>query len=180
MAWIRLIAETDAEGELADLYRRVAEPDGSVDNVMKVHSANPESLRTHFELYVAAMRKPSPLSRTEREIVGVVVSRINGCAYCVAHHTSNLARCLRGDRPDLPDALAAGDHDGLTPREHALAGYAARLTERPAATARPHLDALRDHDLDDRAILDLAQVIGYFNYANRIVLGLGVELEADR
>jgi alkylhydroperoxidase family enzyme len=40
------------------------------------------------------------------------------------------------------------------------------------------VEALRATGLDDRAILDLAQIVGYFNYVNRIVTGLGVELGA--
>lgn len=52
MAFIETIDAAGATGELAALYRRVSNPDGSVDNVMKIHSLNPPSLRAHFELYV--------------------------------------------------------------------------------------------------------------------------------
>ncbi len=50
MAHINTIHERDATGELATWYGRVGNPDGTVDNVMKVHSLNPDSLRTHFEM----------------------------------------------------------------------------------------------------------------------------------
>jgi NAD(P)H-hydrate epimerase len=39
------------------------------------------------------------------------------------------------------------------------------------------VDALREHGLDDRAIVDANQVVAYFNYVNRVADGLGVELE---
>jgi alkylhydroperoxidase family enzyme len=39
------------------------------------------------------------------------------------------------------------------------------------------LDALREHGLDDRAIVDANQVVAYYNYVNRVADGLGVELE---
>lgn len=181
MAYIRTIGPREARGGLAQLYERVGNPDGTVDNVMTIHGLSVDSLRGHFELYVAAMHRPSPLSRVEREIVGTLVSRLNGCAYCVAHHAAGLERLLRGDRPGLTDALrshgAGRPIEGLTDRERAMVAYAERLTRTPASVTRADVDALRGAGLDDRAILDLAQVVAYFCYANRIVLGLGVELE---
>ena len=44
---------------------------------------------------------------------------------------------------------------------------------------REALNPLRDAGLDDRAILDLVQVIAYFNFVNRLADGLGVELEPE-
>jgi uncharacterized peroxidase-related enzyme len=81
MAWIRTIDEGDAEGKLAELYARMAEPDGSVDNILKIHSLNPASLRGHFDFYKTLMRGRSPLSRAQREMIGVVVSALNQCHY---------------------------------------------------------------------------------------------------
>lgn len=178
MAYIATIDREDARGELLAWYERVGNPDGTVDEVMKVHSLNVDSLRTHFELYVSACHKPSPLSRTEREIVASVVSRANGCRYCLVHHCAGLGRLLKGERPALVEQLRAGDHSGLTDREHAMAEYARKLTRAPGEMTGADTDALRAAGLNDRAILDLAQVIAYFAYANRIVLGLGCELES--
>ncbi len=63
-------------------------------------------------------------------------------------------------------------------RERALLRYAARLTQEPASVTRADLDALHAEGWDDRAILDLNQVVAYFNYVNRIADGLGVRLES--
>lgn len=180
MAFIRTIPADQADERLAALYRRVGNPDGTIDDVMLVHSLNPESLDAHFNLYVAAMHRPSPLSRLEREIVATVVSRINGCAYCVAHHAAGLERLLTGDRANLADQLASGDETELNERERAMVAYAAALTRHPAEIRHADIKRLREAGLDDRAILDLAQVVAYFCYANRIVLGLGAELETTR
>ncbi|RMH29743.1 MAG: hypothetical protein D6693_01535 [Planctomycetota bacterium] len=177
MAHIKTIPPEAAQGELADLYRRVGNPDGTVDHVMMVHSVNPAALRAHFEVYVAAMHRPSPLSRAEREIVGTVVSRLNGCEYCARHHAAGLERVLKGDRPGLPAALLADDHSELTERERAMVQYAKTLTCTPGEMSPDDVTPLRQAGLDDRAVHDLAHVIAYFCYANRIVTGLGVELE---
>jgi uncharacterized peroxidase-related enzyme len=65
----------------------------------------------------------------------------------------------------------------LMPADRALCAFAARLTHHPHAMSPADLDALRAHGLDDRAIHDAVQVIGYFNYINRVADGLGVEPE---
>ena len=82
MAWIRMVAKEDAEGRLAGLYRRIAPADGEpVDHILQVHSLNPAVLERHMGLYQAVMYGPGPLSRRERELVGVAVSAANDCDY---------------------------------------------------------------------------------------------------
>lgn len=81
MAWIEEILPEDADDELRELYERVVEPDGSVDHILRIHGIHPRSLGDHFELYVTAMRRASPLSKLQREMVAVVVSAINDCHY---------------------------------------------------------------------------------------------------
>jgi NAD(P)H-hydrate epimerase len=58
-----------------------------------------------------------------------------------------------------------------------LLAYALKLTRTPAAITRHDVEALREHGLDDRAIVDANQVVAYYNYVNRVADGLGVELE---
>lgn len=82
MAFIKMIKESLAEGKLAKYYRRVgAKGDDSLDNILKIHSLSPESLMGHWELYRAVMFKDSSLTRTQREMIAVVVSNINVCEY---------------------------------------------------------------------------------------------------
>ncbi|UCD24321.1 MAG: carboxymuconolactone decarboxylase family protein [Gemmatimonadota bacterium] len=80
MAWIRWIDEGDADGELAAIYERLAGEDG-VDHILKIHSLNPKSLWLHYDYYAHLMRGPSNLSRADREMIAVVVSRVNDCFY---------------------------------------------------------------------------------------------------
>jgi uncharacterized peroxidase-related enzyme len=65
----------------------------------------------------------------------------------------------------------------LAPRERALCLYAEKLTRTPQAMSQDDLEPLRSAGLDDAGLLDLAQVVAYFNYINRIADGLGVDLE---
>jgi len=65
----------------------------------------------------------------------------------------------------------------LAPADRALCEFAAKLTHHQHDMTPTDLDALRAHDLDERAIHDAAQVIGYFNYITRVADALGVEPE---
>jgi uncharacterized peroxidase-related enzyme len=81
-AWIEVIPEDEAEGELAELYDALrSKQTGRVDHVMAIHSLHPQTMRDHQQLYRTLMYGPGGLSRSEREMIGVVVSSINQCHY---------------------------------------------------------------------------------------------------
>jgi len=61
--------------------------------------------------------------------------------------------------------------------DQALCAYAEKLTRQPAAMDEGDVLALRSAGLDDVAIHDATQIIGFFNYINRVADGLGVERE---
>lgn len=82
IAWIAAIGEGQADGLLAELYDKERDRStGAVDNILKVHSLHPETLRAHLDLYRTVMYGRSGITRIEREMIGVVVSGINECHY---------------------------------------------------------------------------------------------------
>jgi len=81
MAFIPYVPSEQAEGLLAELYARYSDGDGAVDNILRIHSLNPRSLRDHVELYAHLMRGRSPLTRIQREMLAVTVSAENDCFY---------------------------------------------------------------------------------------------------
>ena len=81
MAFISYVPEQAAGSELKKLYQKYRGSDGNLDNILKIHSHNPRSMRAHFELYSWLMRGKSELSRLPREMVAVVVSALNHCHY---------------------------------------------------------------------------------------------------
>jgi uncharacterized peroxidase-related enzyme len=178
MPWIRMVEPADAGGLLRTLYEQIRTPDGHVDQILKVHSLRPRTLQAHLAIYKAVLHsRPNSMSPREREIIGVCVSSLNGCDYCVEHHRAALARHVGG--ADLAARLttAAARDDGadpLTEREQACCRYARKLTGSPGTMAAEDLDPLRQAGLDDATILDLNQIVAYFAYANRTVQGLGV------
>ncbi len=81
MAWIPMIQEDKAETELKEWYDKLREPWGGVDNIMKIHSLNVNTLKGHYELYLSAMKSTKDLSYKQREMIAVVVSNVNQCHY---------------------------------------------------------------------------------------------------
>jgi alkylhydroperoxidase family enzyme len=81
MAWIAEIEEREAEGLLKDQYSKLKEPWGGIDNILKIHSLNPESLAAHVQLYKTVMFGKSPIPRIDREMIALVASSINQCHY---------------------------------------------------------------------------------------------------
>ena len=65
----------------------------------------------------------------------------------------------------------------LTPADCVMLEYAAKLTIEPWNMVEADVIALRNVGFEDAAILDINQVTGYYAFANRLVDGLGVELE---
>ncbi len=56
--------------------------------------------------------------------------------------------------------------------------YAVKLTLTPGKMCDRDVERLRDLGFEHAAVLDICQVVSYFNYVNRMADGLGVELEA--
>ncbi|MBA3899035.1 MAG: peroxidase-related enzyme [Bacteroidetes bacterium] len=180
MAHIQTIQHQEAEARLKIIYDEILLKRGQLAEVHKIQSLNPETIVQHMELYMGIMFSHSPLSRAEREMLAVVVSAANNCAYCQHHHGSALnqywkdgqkVKSLRNDYKILE----------LTVRERALCDYAHNLTLNPQEYEGQHkLTELKEAGFEDRAILDATLVISYFNFVNRMVLSLGVTLEEDK
>ncbi len=81
MAWIKIIDDTEADGELKEIYQAQGEKAGALANILKIHSLAPRTLSTHMAFYEAVMHAPGDLSRIQREMIAVVVSSLNRCHY---------------------------------------------------------------------------------------------------
>ena len=176
MACIKTIIESDAQDDLKDKYNELIEPWGGVDNILKIHSLNPEALDAHVKLYKTVMYGKSPIKRRDREMIALVVSTINHCHYWITHHGEGLLKLTKDDAlvKQLKSDYKLAD---ISPSQMAMLDYAAKLTSRPYDMMESDLIKLRDNGFNDRAILDINQIISYFAYVNRVADGLGVELE---
>ena len=179
MAFIDVIEPAVAEGELQAIYTSLEKSRGKIAEVHKIQSLNPESITRHMDLYMTIMFGKSPLRRWQREMIAVVVSAANRCPYCIRHHAEALNHYWKDS--EKTDQLAS-DYRRLTlePLEMTLCEFAHALTLDPSGQKDGSLvTRLKENGLSDRGILDAGLVIGYFNFVNRMVLGMGVGLEAD-
>ena len=183
MTWITTISYEDASGALKKLYDRIKGPDNNVDNIMLAHSLRPPSMEGHMALYKYVLHHPrNVLPKSYLETIGVYVSLLNKCRYCIDHHYSGLIRLLQNDarateiRSALDNQDPAAAFDG---KELAGLEYVKKLTTNAAAMSASDIEALRQAGFDDGEILEINQVAAYFAYANRTVLGLGINTEGD-
>ena len=101
------------------------------------------------------------------------------------HHGRGLRRLLKQDSQQsdseidtiLEKLKTDPLNSPLAAADIALLKYAIVLTRSPGDVSEAHIESLRDHGFDDRAIHDLACCVGYFAFVNRIADGLGVQLE---
>ena len=170
MTWISTISYEDAEGALRTLYDRIKGPDDNVDNIMLAHSLRPHSMEGHMALYKYVLHHPrNVLPKSYLETIGVYVSLLNQCRYCIDHHYAGLLRLLKDDArgADIRSALEAGD-PGAAFDGKELAGlrYVEKLTSDPSGLSESDIRSLRESGFDDGEILEINQVASYFAYAN--------------
>ena len=182
-AWIKMISDSEADTALLETLKLARTPHGTVDNVMRVHSLRPNTMRGHVALYRAALHDDNnTIPMWLQETISSYVSLLNDCPYSLANHWAN-AKHLMAD-----DAKADKIEAALKQRkpEHVFSGaelalmrYTEKLTLTPGAMAQSDVQALKDAGIDDGEILEANQIIGYFNYVNRLLNGLGVTTDGD-
>jgi len=182
-AWISMISDENASEDLSEALALARTPHGTVDNVMRVHSHRPNTLRAHVALYRAALHDDgNVLPEWLQETISSYVSILNDCDYSLANHWSNAKYLIADDEKAqrIETALHAGKLESVfAGAELALLRYAEKLTLRPAQMDETDVQGLRESGLSDGEILEANQIIGYFNYVNRLLNGLGVTTQGD-
>lgn len=177
MSKIKVIQPEEAEGRLLEIYTDLITKRGKIAEVHKIQSLRPESIVKHIDLYLEIMFSKSELSRAEREMMAVVVSVANRCYYCQIHHAEALNNYWK-NQEKVEMLMVNYTAVNLSEKESALCEYAKRLTLFPAEDFGL-IEKLKTIGLTDSAILDATLVIAYFNFVNRMVLGLGVNIEEN-
>ena len=92
------------------------------------------------------------------------------------HHGAALYEELK-DREKVEGIKEDYTRAGLSSATRKALDYAVKLTCNPKDVGEEDLNSLREEGFDDREILDICQIVSYFNFVNRMAEGLGVELE---
>lgn len=177
MPYIKIIEYDEASGELKNIYDSLKQNRGKLAQVHKIQSLNPESITAHMDLYMTVMFGQSPIKRAQREMIAVVVSAANNCEYCQLHHAEALNHYWKDD---VKVNQLRKDYKMVSMSEIdlQLCKLAEKLTISPSdVDEQKDIQPLKDLGLSDRAVLDTTLVISYFNFVNRMVLGLGIETD---
>lgn len=179
MPFIDIIEPNKATGTLKEIYNDLLESRGKIAKVHKIQSLNPESITAHMDLYMRVMFGKSPLKRAQREMIAVVVSAANNCEYCQLHHAEALNHYWK-DEEQVNQLKKDYSKLKLSDVDLKLCKLAEKLTKTPYdLDEQQDIQPLKDSGLSDRAVLDATLVISYFNFVNRMVLGLGLESDEE-
>ena len=183
MSWIKTIPYKEADAKLKRIYDRIKTPGQPIDNVLSIHSLRPHTLSGHMTSYKSVLHNSNnTLPKWYLESIGIYVSMLNRCDYCVSHHFEGLKRIVKDDDKCREFYNAAKNGvlasffepfylNGLT--------YARKLTLQPHTISEKDVALLKQLGFTEGEILEINQVTSYFNYVNRTVLGLGVTTKGD-
>ena len=184
MSWIDTIAYEKADAKLKALYDRVKGPNNNVDNIMMMHSLRPHTMEGHMAIYKYVLHhRDNTIDKWFLETLGVWVSTLNKCEYCVEHHFAGLKSLLNDDKKatQIRSAIDTNkiEEAPLENCQKTAMEYARKLTHNPGSIREESIEKLRADGYTDGEILEINQVCAYFSYANRTVLGLGCSTKGD-
>jgi len=141
---------------------------GFINNLFKVLPLNSLQYKGFLDFKASLFNDKCYLSDADKEMIGLVVSSTNSCAFCLTTHSD----ALRGmvDNPSWVDTLTYNYRSAkLTTKQRALCDYAYFVTAYPQEITTEQVDKLRVAGFNDHEILEAAFVAGFFNYTNRWV-----------
>ncbi|MEM7802928.1 MAG: peroxidase-related enzyme [Chloroflexota bacterium] len=184
MTWIKTILPDEATGELQEIYEETKSPHGTYDNVYISKSLRPKTIRGHDTLYRSVLHNDDvTLPLWFLELVATYTSALNDCLYAATHHGHNY-RALLNDparAAEIDKAMAANAFETVFDgKELAFLNYTRKLTLTPGMIAKEDIELMRAAGADDGEILEVNQCCALFNYSNRSLSGLGVDIGDDR
>jgi uncharacterized peroxidase-related enzyme len=147
-------------------------------SLIDVFKAFPETSKPLIEFHEMLLRGPSPFSAAERELIAAFVSGLNRCEYCHGVHTATAER-MGVEAGLLPRLAKDGVVDDVSPKLRPVLVLARKLTLSPDSVTKAETDAVLAAGWNDAALYHAVAVTALFNFMNRLVKGLGIELEAS-
>jgi uncharacterized peroxidase-related enzyme len=175
MARVRSIKSVDLPPDLAGIYQRFAGDYGPFRNQVAVFAHVPAAMR-HLMPMLMELREAATLPKRYLEIAIVVVSRLNECHYCVAHHKPFLA--VEGISPEGIDRLLDDDNPELDDVDRLVVEYARIAWECPNRVTDSLFRRLRLH-FSEAQVVELTLRITLCGFFNRFNDALQIEQEVE-
>lgn len=157
-----------ARGDAREVLDKALAQVGFIPNMYANMAHSPGLLNTYLEGY-AAFRHGSGFTPTEQEVVFLVISRENGCEYCVSAH-SFLADKASGVPAEVTDAIRDGQPIA-DQRLQALAEFTRVLVSSRGLPSAAQTDAFLTAGYSERQILEIVLAIAVktlSNYSNHL------------
>lgn len=172
MPFVNEVEEAQADARLRELYTKIEQGLGFLPHYFKTLGAKPEAIQAQLSMSDAVM-KDSALPLVVKEQIGVVVSGLNSSSYCIMFHMELLRRF--GVEKNLARKLSVDyENAAVEPNVKALFRFADKLTRHQDDIEESDTDELRRAGWSDDAIRETVLTVAYFNYINRVSLGLGL------
>src|SRR6202453_3635121 len=175
MGRVRSIPSTELPPDLARSYEEFAGAYGPFRNQVAVFAHVPAALR-HLMSMLMELRAAATLPKRYLEIAIVVVSKLNECHYCVAHHKPFLA--VEGISPQGIDRLLETDNPELDEVDRLVVESAQAAWETPNRIRDSLFARLRQH-FSEAQIVELTLRITLCGFFNRFNDALQIEEEAE-
>lgn len=178
MARILTVNEALADEQTRAVLERTKDVYGGVViGIRRLVLADPEVARPVRALYEHLNLRPdSPLSRLQREMLGVVVNTRVGGASCQGLHLSAVRKLLHEDELGVEFCTTWRERD-LDPKTRALLAYAEKLTRTPEAMTDADIDDLRAAGWDEQGIYEATALIGFWNFSGRMEAAAGLPMD---
>jgi uncharacterized peroxidase-related enzyme len=172
LTWLRVPDPEELPGAVRALWEPSLKKLGFVPNVLRLYALRPTHLLAWTAHHDELMKGGSGLTKAEREMIAVVVSVTNECAYCIAAHSAALRKLTKDAA--LADQVAADHRSAAIPeRMKAALDYAVKLTTHPMQMTAADVQGLGETGWTDEDVMDITEVAGMFNMTNRLASGLG-------
>ncbi len=145
-------------------------------SLLDVFKAFPETSKPLIEFHEALLRGPSPFTAAERELIAAYVSGLNRCRYCHGVHTATAER-LGVPQGAVQRLVESIDAAPVPNKMKPILRYAQKLTREPNGITKIDADAVLAAGWDETALYHTVAVTALFNFMNRLVEGLGIELD---
>ncbi len=172
MAYVSEVEETQAAPELRELYSTIEKGFGSVPHYFKALGPLPEVIAAQLHMN-AALMGDGALSASVKEQIGLVVSGINASSYCITIHMELLQQF--GFEKQFARKLATDyEHAPVDDKTKALFRFADKLTRKPVDVEESDAEEVLRAGWSQDALRETALTVSFFNYINRVSLGLGL------
>lgn len=145
-------------------------------SLLDLFKAFPQTSEPLIQFHEALLRGPSPFTEGERELIAAYVSGLNQCRYCHGVHVAT-AELLGTPKHSVASALDEIDTAPIAEKMKPVLRYAQKLTRQPNGVTQADADAIFDAGWNETALYHTAAVTALFNFMNRLVEGMGIELD---